>query len=67
MRGTTGFGARSSVGRASEWHSEGQGFDSPRVHKGEVREAEKSDGREAELKFFSIPARREKLTPGAAS
>jgi hypothetical protein len=25
-------GARSSVGRALEWHSRGQGFDSPRVH-----------------------------------
>jgi hypothetical protein len=24
--------ARSSVGRALEWHSRGQGFDSPRVH-----------------------------------
>jgi hypothetical protein len=24
--------ARSSVGRALEWHSRGQGFESPRVH-----------------------------------
>ncbi len=23
---------RSSVGRAREWHSRGQGFDSPRLH-----------------------------------
>ena len=29
------FGARgrSSVGRALEWHSRGQGFDSPRLHR----------------------------------
>src|SRR5437870_3073651 len=25
-------GGRSSVGRALEWHSRGQGFDSPRLH-----------------------------------
>src|SRR5215212_8623874 len=27
-----GKGGRSSVGRALEWHSRGQGFDSPRLH-----------------------------------
>ena len=26
------FGGRSSVGRAREWHSRGQGFDPPRLH-----------------------------------
>ena len=26
------FRGRSSVGRALEWHSRGQGFDSPRLH-----------------------------------
>src|SRR2546421_11113479 len=26
------YGGRSSVGRAREWHSRGQGFDPPRLH-----------------------------------
>src|SRR2546421_5553047 len=28
------YGGRSSVGRAREWHSRGQGFDPPRLHCG---------------------------------
>src|ERR1043166_8722407 len=30
--GSAGTRGRSSVGRALEWHSRGQGFDSPRLH-----------------------------------
>ena len=33
------IGGRSSVGRALEWHSRGQGFDSPRLHHGSVSAA----------------------------
>src|ERR1700691_1188757 len=31
---------RSSVGRALEWHSRGQGFDSPRLHQPTLRSSE---------------------------